>query len=156
MRRLAAVLALIALAVPGRAADVEFVRVWPHWRDADSFKRISEYLGGPENTSGQIVCRTSPDSRSGYYFLVRVKHPFLELAGARFVLHVISQFLPDPREYIFPVGVAAGEQVFELGVTGSDWRGGQGAHPVAWQLELVASDGRTLAQARSFLWIKPD
>jgi len=29
-----------------RAGDVEFVRVWPGWRDAESFDRIGEFFGG--------------------------------------------------------------------------------------------------------------
>jgi len=155
MRRLAAVLVLFGLIASSRGAEVEFVRVWPQWRDADSFKRISEYFDGQENPSGQIIRRTHPDSRAGYYFLARVKHHAVDLAGAKFILRVISQFSPDAREYVFPVDAGPGEHVFELGVTGTDWPGGRGSHPVAWSLELQAADGRSLVAAQSFLWSKP-
>jgi hypothetical protein len=42
--RFALVLLLYPLAL--RGAEVEFARVWPQWRDAESFDRISEYSGG--------------------------------------------------------------------------------------------------------------
>jgi hypothetical protein len=132
------------------------VRVWPRWRSADSFKRISEYFDGVENTSGQIIRRTHPEIRAGYYFLARVKHPAKSLAGAKFLLQIITPFAPEPKAYTFPVDAEPGEHVFELGLTGGDWTGGNGVHPVAWKLELRAADGRTLASAQSFLWAKPE
>ncbi|HEV8073978.1 MAG TPA: hypothetical protein VGP21_07585, partial [Opitutaceae bacterium] len=46
------VLALFC-AASARAADVNFVRVWPGYRTAGSFDRISEYLDGQENTGGE-------------------------------------------------------------------------------------------------------
>ena len=154
--RLTVLLALCGLLAPAaRAADVEFVRVWPRWRDTDSFKRISEYFGHGENTSGQVVRRTHPESRDGYYFLVRAKHPSASLDGARFVLRVITPYSPEPQTFTFPVGGPPGETVFELGLTGPDWRGGEGEHPVAWKLELVGGDGRSIVSAQSFLWAKP-
>ena len=33
---------LFFAAVPARAGEAEFVRIWPGWRDAESFDRISE------------------------------------------------------------------------------------------------------------------
>ena len=66
--RLALTLALL-LGSAGlvRAAEVEFVRVWPGWRDSQSFERISEYFTGQENTGSQVVLRSHPEIRPGFY-----------------------------------------------------------------------------------------
>ncbi len=136
------------------AADVEFLRVWPNWRNADAFDRISEYFGGQESTARNVVLRTQPEPRAGYYFLVRVKNA-TPLPGAKFDLHVIRPDAPAPKIFSFPVTVPEKETVYQLGLTGSDWPGGENTNPVAWKLALLASDGRTLAEHKSFLWEKP-
>ncbi len=154
--RVASVLVVATLLAAGavRAADAEFVRVWPSWRSAASFERIGEYFGRGEVPAGQIVVRTQPAARAGYYFLVRVKQPAAP-AGARFVVDVIRPDTPDAKSFSFPAAAPAGEVVFQLGLTGTDWPGGEKAQPVAWRLALVAADGRTLAEHKSFLWEKP-
>jgi hypothetical protein len=136
------------------AADVEFLRVWPGWREAAAFDRISEYFGGKENTTRNVVLRTQPEPRDGYYFLVRVKTASV-VEGAKFELHVIRPDAPEPKVFQFPVTVPAKETVYQLGLTGIDWPAGDKANPVAWKIALVGSDGRVLAEHKSFLWDKP-
>ena len=137
------------------AAGVEFVRVWPGWRDADAFERIGEYFGKPENTGREIVIRTEPATRGGYYFLVRVKSPGDAPTPARFELSVIRPDKPEPVTHTFPVSLPAKETVYQLGLTGAAWPGGKEANPVAWRLALLGADGRVLAEQKSFLWEKP-
>lgn len=141
-------------ALLARAGEAEFVRVWPGWRDAESFERIGEYFGRGEGDSGGIVGRTQPDARDGYYFLVRVKSA-AALPGARFELHIIRPDAPEPKPFSFPAALRSGETVFQLGLTGAAWPGGKQASPVAWKLALFAPDGRLLAEHKSFLWEKP-
>ena len=153
--RLVLVLALLFTPlVAVRAADAAFTRVWPQWRTTESFDRITEYFGGGENTGGQIVVRTHADARAGYYFLVRLNDASA-LAGAKFALEVIRPDAPDPKVFAFPAEAHAGGTVFLLGLTGTDWPGGEKAHPVAWKLTLLAADGHPLAEQKSFLWEKP-
>ena len=76
-----------ALAKAG--SEVEFVRIWPQWRDTDSFLRISEYIGGKENTGRQTVLRSQPDNRDGFYFLVRARSGAAFYGDTKFVLEVI-------------------------------------------------------------------
>ena len=147
-------LALLALVPAARASEVEFVRVWPGWRDASLFKRISEYFTNRENTSGIVISRSRADSRSGFYFLIRIKHPGVALPGAKFILHVITARSPETSTYTFPINVGPGTEVFELGLTGPDWPFKK-EHPVAWDLEVRAADGRLLAATQSFLWSQP-
>ena len=154
MRFLFLLVLLFSSVARASAADVEFLRVWPGWRDAESFDRISEYFGGGENTGRHQVLRTQRDARGGYYFLVRVKSASV-LSGAKFELSVIRPDNPEPKTHTFTSAIPAKETVFQLGLTGSDWPGGEIANPVAWKLALVAADGRVLAERKSFLWEKP-
>jgi hypothetical protein len=136
-----------------RAAEVELTRVWPAWRSAESFDRISEYFTNEENTGGHTVLRTYPAARAGYYFLIRAKAAGAQ-PGAKFVLQIITPDSPEPKTYTFPAAVTEREAVFDLGLTGPDWPG-QKTHAVAWHLAVVAADGRELATRQSFLWAKP-
>lgn len=155
MRSFVAFLAFAALAFTGvRAAEVEFVRVWPGWRDAESFDSISEYFSGREQTGHRVVLRTHPDARAGYYYLVRVANHSSAQPGAKFSLHIIGPDSPDTKNYTFPVDLSSGQTVFQLGLTGPAWPN-KDVHPVAWKLELMAADGHPLASASSFLWEKP-
>lgn len=139
----------------GPPPEVEFVRVWPQWKDIDSFKRISEYFTNQEDPGSLVLRRSRPDRRPGYYFLVRVRHPKVSLMGAHFEVRVITPDSPDPKPpFVFPADTGPGEQVFDIGLTGDDWPGPK-VHPVAWRLDLVAADGHPLAWAQSFLWSKP-
>lgn len=154
MRPVLASLLFAVATVAAPAAEAEFLRVWPGWRDAESFERISEYFGGGEKNGRQIMLRTQPESREGFYFLVRVKAA-AALPGARYEVSVIRPDAPEARVFSFPTPIAVKESVFQLGITGSDWPGGKDAHPVAWKMALVASDGRVLAEQKSYLWEKP-
>lgn len=136
------------------AADATFVRLWPGWREADSFDRITEFLGGNEPVGRRILLRTQPGARAGYYFLFRVNTPSA-VTGAKFELAVIRPDSPTPKTFTFPATTAAGDSVFDLGLTGPDWPDGKKANPVAWKLTFLSADGRVLAEHKSFLWEKP-
>lgn len=155
MRPVFSFLFLLLCASLARAAEVEFVRVWPGWRDAESFERIGDYFGRVEKTRGEIVLRTQTAVREGYYFLVRVKRGGPVPTNSRFELKVIRPDNPEAQSFTFAAPVEAKETVFQLGLTGADWPGGEKANPVAWSLTLVDANGRTLAEQKSFLWEKP-
>lgn len=144
----------VAGLLPTWAAEVEFVRVWPAWRDVGSFERISEYFTGKENSGSEIVVRTQAEERAGFYYLVRVANKGEVLPGAKFVLRVILPTSPDPKVTIFPAEIPRHSKVFQLGLTGADWPGPE-VHPVAWKLELQSATDQVLATAQSFLWSKP-
>jgi hypothetical protein len=141
------------LAAKVSAADLSFVRVWPRWRDADFFTRISEYFDNRENTSHRIVLRTHPELRPGCYFEVRVKNQGAPALGAKFVLRIIAPSSPEAKVFDFPTEVPSGQPVYEIGLTGEDWPSRK-VLPVAWQLELLSASGETLAASHSFLWSK--
>ncbi len=152
--RTALLLACLLAPLAARAGEVGFVRVWTNWRSAESFERISEYFTGVENTGSEVVVRSQPARRDGYYFLVRVSNHGAAQPAAKLVLSIIKPDAPQVRVYTFPAPLAAGDTVFNLGLTGADWPDPK-ARPVAWKLEAVATDGAVLAVHKSFLWEKP-
>ncbi len=140
-----------ASAKPG---DLTIVRTFTGWRDAASFKRISEYFDGKENTGGQTVLRTHPEQRTGYYFLLRVANPGPP-RKVQFQLQLIEPGAPAQRTTVFPAEIGAGSGAFHLGLTGPDWQDAK-SQPIAWQVLIIATDdGRVLASERSYLWEKP-
>ena len=142
-----------ASALSAVASGLEGVRIWPEYRKAESFERISEYLSGEENTGGQLVLRSQKDKRDGYYFLVRVKNHAAAEQGCTWQVEVILPSSPTPQVFSLPTDLRAGGSVYQLGVTGTDWPGAE-IVPVAWKLTLKAADGRELVTRQSFLWSK--
>lgn len=153
--RLTRILGFFALlAAVNARADVEVVRVFTGWRDAASFKRISEYFTGRENNGGRIVLRSTPEKRAGYYFLIRLKNDAAPIDG-KFVFRVISSASTTPREFAFATQIPPGSSVFNLGLTGPHWPGKE-TNAIAWKLEIVDAKGDILATDQSYLWEKPD
>ena len=143
----------LALAPVLSASDLTIVRIYTGWREAASFKRISEYFDGKENTGGEAVLRTHPDQRAGFYFLVRVTNPGApRTVTARLAL--ITHTAAQPVAHTFVTDLKSGDTVFHLGLTGADWPDAK-ADPVAWKLELTDADGKVLVTEKSYLWEKP-
>jgi hypothetical protein len=153
MRFLVLLLAL-ALGTAAHAADgLTVVRVYTGWREAASFKRISEYFDGKENTGGEVVLRTHADQRGGYYFLIRLANPGAPLA-ARIQLLVVTPDSANPREFTFPIHIPTGGNVYNLGLTGADWPEPK-VNAVAWRVQVLDESGKAVATEKSYLWEKP-
>jgi hypothetical protein len=138
------------------AADLTAVRVWPAYRTAASFERISEFIDGRENTSGQTILRSQPATRDGFYFLTRLKNSGPALENIRVELDILTPVSPEPRRIttFAATTIPAGSHVFQIGLTGTDWPDAQ-VQPVAWQLRLLNAEGRELLREQSFLWSQP-
>ena len=149
----AAIAAALPTAAGAKEGDVAIVRVFTGWRDADSFKRISEYFTNRENPGGETVLRTHPDQRAGYYFLVRADNPGAPVA-VRLSVQMVAPTDAKPRTYNFTAELKTGQTVLNLGLTGPDWPDTK-ANPVAWKLSVLAADGRIMASEASYLWEKP-
>lgn len=152
MRRLF-LAALLALAPALCAADLRLVRVWPEWRAAESFARISEFFDGKENTGNQTVLRSQTKERAGYYFLIRTETQ-AAIAGARVEVQVLLSGTAEPKKFSFAADLPAGSHVTLAGLTGPDWPSEKTA-PAAWRVAVLAADGTVLAQEKSFLWSDP-
>ena len=116
------------------------------------FKRISEYFSGKENTGGQLILRTHPEQRGGYYFQLRINTP--TTVDARLVLQVITPDTATPRVFNFTTSLTSPKTMLNLGLTGADWPDLK-ANPVAWKLEVFTADGKLLATETSYLWETP-
>jgi hypothetical protein len=141
-------------AATASASDLKIVRVFTNWREASSFKRISEYFDGKENTGGELVLRTHPEERSGCYFLLRVSNGGAAVS-TKLQLQLIAPTSAKPILYTFPVDLKSGDSVINVGLTGPDWPDKK-ANPVAWKIDLLGSDGKSLASHASYLWEKPN
>jgi len=141
-------LPLVASAAPG------LVRVWPSYRTAESFKRVSEYIDGVENTGNDAVLRSQSDVRDGYYFLVRTRTD-TAVAGAKISVEVALPQRSGAKTFVFPADLPAGDKVFHLGITGADWPDAK-VRPGAWRVVLRSADGTILATRHSFLWSSAD
>jgi hypothetical protein len=156
MRAFLTALILLVAASVCAAADLTIIRIWPGYRTAESFERISEYVGKDEDARSQFILRTQPDVRAGYYFLLRVKNTGPVINDAKLELQVITPFKPDPKTYNFSSTLPIGSHVLNLGLTGADWPGKPNAEVVAWKLRLLSPSGVELAKAQSYLWSMPD
>lgn len=138
---------------PRAAAGIEVVRVWPDFRTAESFDRVSEYFTGKENTGGQIILRTQPDNRAGYYFFTRLKID-RDISGARVELGIIPPTSAEAKVFVFEAPLLRkGAVLLNPGITGTDWPDAA-ARPTAWRIRLLAADGAELFSQQSFLWAK--
>ncbi len=133
-------------------AEVKIVRIWPEYRAADSFTRIAEYFGGKEK-SRELLVRSQPASRDGYYFLARFETPVAR-PGAILALEYILPGEEVARLQFFPIDLPQGSRAVLAGLTGADWPGIK-TQPTAWRLRLLAANGAELARQQSFLWSLP-
>jgi len=135
---------------------IAITRVWPDYRPADSFDRISEYFTGRENPGSEITLRTHPETRTGYYFLTRLKIPAnVTLTDAQLEIAIITPDTPVKKTFLLriPVELRAGAHLLNPGLTGPDWPYPDAkTQPVAWRLRLLAPTGAELATAQSYLW----
>jgi hypothetical protein len=153
---LTALLALVVATVCV-AADLSIIRVWPGYRTAESFERISQYLGKDENLDSEHILRTTPAVRAGYYFLLRINNSgAATLTDAKIELQVITPFSPEPKTYNFAYTVPTGSHALNLGLTGADWPGKPKDEVVAWHLRVLSATGAELVKAQSHLWSLPD
>jgi hypothetical protein len=135
------------------ASATEITRVWTEWRTDESFVRLSELFGGPENPGSEKFLRTHPHSRDGLYFLVRLVDA--SATDGTFELSVLKPAATEPEVFKFPANVRSGSSVFQLGLTGGDWPDAE-TDPVAWRIALVDSTGAEIVAKESFLWSPPE
>lgn len=138
---------------PPSDSGVTVVRVFTGWKEGASFKRISEYFTGKENTGGTVVLRTRPEQRSGFYFFVRLKNSGSS-TPVKINVEVVTPTDKQTKDFSFSSELESGANVFDLGLTGEDWLDAK-ANPVAWKIDFVAADGRVLASEKSYLWERP-
>lgn len=130
------------------------------YKEADFFKRISEYFTGKENTGYRVILRTDPQHRDGLYFQSPLNVSMRDLPqGAAFEVRFVR---PDQADTITTHSFAIPANLRDsdnsqlwLGLTGADAPADK-APPVAWQIRVIDADGNPLAETHSFLWSPRD
>ena len=119
------------------------------------FKRIPEFFTGREFSGWKVYCRSKPQVRDGFYFVVKVggKKQKLPINSHWFVEWVTSA---DPMVKTQKVSISNlklfGKEVY-IGLTGDHWTD-RSLKPLAWRLRLIDDQGITLGSSQSFLWSK--
>jgi hypothetical protein len=147
-----AIAVLLALASSARA-EVEFVRLWTGYKETSAFLRLREFITGKESFGNTIILRTDPDERTGLYYTVRLADRERgSLPPGEVHLQVVPPDGVEPVDFRFPFAGTDDRQTrFEIGLTGNDWPHGR-TLPLAWKLEFLDAQGKTLASRQSFLW----
>ena len=149
----------LLLSVTGISAaqTVEFSRIRPEYRETGTFKRISEYFTGKENTGKRTVFRTQNNDRDGFYFSFRIEVERGETVPAGTVALLV--YMPgtyEPTEYAFDLEAQTRRWIeVIIGLTGTDWEDPE-ARPVAWRLEFRDATGQPIGFEESFLWRLPE
>jgi hypothetical protein len=160
MRKYTSILLVsLLLSVTGISAapTIEFSRIRPQYRETGTFKRISEYFSGEENTGKRTVFRTQGNNRDGFYFSFRVEVECGEKVPAGTVaLLVYTPGTYEPTEYAFDLEAQTRRWIeVIIGLTGTDWEDPE-ARPVAWRLEYRDASGQPIGFEESFLWRLPE
>lgn len=147
MKRLITFLTLLALAATARA---ELTVISSAHREADSFKRFSEYLTGKPSEGRYEIIRSDDSSRDGFYVSLLAS----DKAAIKQVSTVKVQFVRAGTLEIESFEKKADslkKKRILVGFTESEWHGSKN-HPMAWKIELLDSAGTVLESAQSFLW----
>ena len=137
----------------GESEKNPITRIWTEYRDDHSFVRLSEYFDGKENPGKNVLLRTQPESREGFYFSIRLTGPDGgRLSPGSVRLHLIAPDAETPNVFQFALNQPDRKTtLIELGVTGSDWSYGN-TLPLAWMVEILDENGARRAVKKSFLW----
>jgi hypothetical protein len=140
---------------PPPAPQFRYIR--PYWRDANDFKRISEYFTGTETTAGDFIARTTPTARAGISFHVSTSLFTPLPAHSRIRIEYIHSDSPDTQTHTFELPEISAKNPFSelrLGLTGTQWPSKK-RRLVAWRLTLLSPENTPLAEQHSFLWSLP-
>jgi len=120
------------------------------------FSRIPELFTGREYSGTRLYTRSDPSSRSGFYFVVKVKAKGKSILSdqSHWSLDWVSSSSPEVQSVKLPVMEKDifGKEVF-IGLTGEDWPD-QSIKLLAWRLRLMENDLKPLSEKQSFLWSK--
>ncbi|EDY83414.1 hypothetical protein VDG1235_3041 [Verrucomicrobiia bacterium DG1235] len=150
IRYLTPFFALLALAATARA---ELTVISAEHRDANSFKRVSEYLTGKHSDGRYAIFRSDNSRRDGFYvsLLAKDKDTLPSVSSVR--IQFVRPGTQEITSFETTTGKLAKKRIL-VGLTETEWLD-EDSHPVAWKIDLLDSSGNTLESAKSFLWSEP-
>lgn len=132
---------------------VKIVEVHPRYIEAETFKRISEYMTGRENPGKRVIIRTNPRQRDGYYFVLVIDRNVRKLPSDAYIqgeFYTSKSLDLQTHRFEFPSILPNTREIF-IGLTGDDWPQ-ESAVPAAWRFTIKNSQEQILAQEQSYLW----
>lgn len=131
-------------------AQAELTIVSTKHRDADSFKRFSEYLTGKHSDGRYAIYRSDNASRDGFYIslLASDKKPLAHVSSIK--VQYVKSGSQEIHSFTTPASQLKKKRIL-IGFTGGEWESGD-SHPIAWKIELLDSNDKPLESAQSFLW----
>ena len=136
---------------PVRSVTIREIK--PRPIETARFKRVSEYFTGAEHSGDRLILRSSPEVRTGYYFVLILDTPVRKLPEGAVIkgeFHGPGMKGAETHEFTLPSERPKTREIF-VGLTGADWPS-QEAVPAAWRFTISDADGNRLARARSYLW----
>jgi hypothetical protein len=133
--------------------SVDIVEIKPRYIEAESFKRITEYMTGAEHKGRRVIIRTDAAERSGFYFTLVFNQDVRDLPQGTVVEGEF--FTPQSRDALkhsfeLPSKRPKTKEIF-IGLTGADWPD-KDAVPAAWRFTIKDANGDTLETKQSYLW----
>ena len=143
------ILTLIFLAIANSSAHSAEI-LYSDYRDADSFKRISEHLSGKENKGRYQVFRTDPNNRNGYYVALKLdKQDSGDRVSSIRIQYVQAGTLEAVTRDLAAESIRK-ERIL-VGLTHDAWSE-TNKLPTAWKLDFLDESGTILFSSQSFLW----
>ncbi len=138
---------LVALAA---SAHAELTVISTEHRDADSFKRVSEYLTGKHSDGRYAVYRSETSSRVGFYISLLASKKSILKQVAKVRVQFVRKGTQEIDSFELPAESLKKKRIL-VGFTGDEWQDSSD-HPVAWKIDLLDAAGTSLDSAQSFLW----
>lgn len=148
-----AVVSILLMLVFFASARAELTIVSTNHRDADSFKRLSEFFTGKESPGRYAILRTVPSRRDGFYISLLGKDKTRLSSVATVRIRFVRPNEQNTESIDLPVSSITKRRIL-VGMTEREWEG-VNERPVAWKIELLDSNNRLVDQAKSFLWTEP-
>lgn len=153
MHRLISCLAVfICSAVIAPALTIK--TAYNRYYEAGEIRPISAYFGSAISGQGfRTVVASQPERPEGQYFLLQLRdRGKASAAGARITYYAGED--RTARTHTWDLGGKELRRWLYLGLSGSDWTDAA-AEPLAWHIEILDSEGRVIAEWKSFLWEMP-
>jgi hypothetical protein len=126
----------------------------PSYLQATHFIRVREYMTGAEHTGKQVVLRSDPETREGFYFILVLDTKLHRLPpGCALIGEFYTPASPDLQTHHFALPSQRPKtREILVGLTGSDWPFGADRMPSAWRFTVVDANGQPLGHKQSYLW----
>lgn len=134
--------------------SVEIKEIKARYMVAEDFRRISEYLTGPEHQGRRVIIRTDNDERNGFYFTLILDKNLRKFPRGTVIIgefHTPNSLDPETHTFDLPNKLPRTKQVF-VGLTGAEWPYDSTAVPAAWRFTIQDPNGNVLAVDESYLW----